>query len=495
MKPKETWAVLEEIPQNTPFMMSVAMQFFLQEWPDLGLGDKVTKYFTLFDGDFSKMCFVRKEFEAESDFLSRKMLADPDWSLEVLEKVRIESHKFFREAKRFSKLKFANLSNGEMLKAWLVPLGAHRLSHGIGGSVSWQADVEGERVTKALLSMIERQIKRSKLKLSVPEVFSVLSTPLEESYVKKEEMDLLKLAIKVKSFGNLKKFEHLLEAHAEKYNWLNYQYKGPAYQIDYFRDRLEALLHGYKNAAEKLLKKINREDKELAAKQKKLAGFLHLDSHQKKLIQMAKTIVFIKGLRKDALYHGMYCYEPFFREVGKRFGLSLDQVRAMNYWEIEDVLRGKKVDADELNERLKFCLAWSYRKKYIMYTGRKGRKFLSRIKFEKVDIKNIKELAGTCACPGKARGIVKIVNIPEDMDKMKKGDILVSFNTNPNLMPTIRLASAIVTQSGGLTCHAAIVSRELKIPCVVGVKDVVKVFKDGDKASVDATNGIIKKLK
>ncbi|TRZ54345.1 hypothetical protein D4Q76_02535 [archaeon] len=331
--------------------------------------------------------------------------------------------------------------------------------------------------------------------MSVPEIFSILSTPREESYVKKEEKDLLKLAVKIKHAKNLKKYERLLETHTQKYNWLNYQYKGPVYQIDYFRDRLEALIHGRKNEAQKLSHNIETADREVFQKQKILIKKLRFSALQTKLFRMSREIVYIKGLRKDALYHGIYSYEPFFREVGRRFGLSIDQVRAMNYWEIEDLLLGKKISPDDLNERLKFCVAWCDRKKYLMYTGEKAKKFLSKIQFEKEKTENIKELIGTCACPGKVKGRVKIINVPEEMSKMQKGDILLSFNTNPNLMPAIRLASALVTASGGLTCHAAIVSRELKIPCVVGAKEVTKIFRDGDRVEVDATKGIIKKLK
>ena len=77
---------------------------------------------------------------------------------------------------------------------------------------------------------------------------------------------------------------------------------------------------------------------------------------------------------------------------------------------------------------------------------------------------------------------------------MEDNNILVSFATSPNLMPAIRKASAIITNEGGLTCHAAIVSRELKIPCVIGTKIATKVLKDGDLVEVDANKGVVKKL-
>ena len=75
----------------------------------------------------------------------------------------------------------------------------------------------------------------------------------------------------------------------------------------------------------------------------------------------------------------------------------------------------------------------------------------------------------------------------------KKGQILVSGKTNPNLIAAMKRAAAIVTDQGGLTSHAAIVSRELKIPCVVGTKIATEVLKNGDQVEVDANQGIVRK--
>jgi len=81
------------------------------------------------------------------------------------------------------------------------------------------------------------------------------------------------------------------------------------------------------------------------------------------------------------------------------------------------------------------------------------------------------------------------------MGKMNKGDIMVSHTTFPALVPAIKKAAALITDDGGITCHAAIVAREMKIPCVIGTKIATKVLKDGDKVEVDASKGIIKKVK
>jgi len=101
-------------------------------------------------------------------------------------------------------------------------------------------------------------------------------------------------------------------------------------------------------------------------------------------------------------------------------------------------------------------------------------------------------IKGLPASPGVHVGKAKIVFSPEEAaKKIQKGDILVTRMTNPDWVPYMRLAGAIVTDEGGMTCHAAIVSRELGIPCIVGARDATKMLKDGETYTVDARSGVI----
>ena len=106
-----------------------------------------------------------------------------------------------------------------------------------------------------------------------------------------------------------------------------------------------------------------------------------------------------------------------------------------------------------------------------------------------------KDIRGLCASVGRAEGTVCLVGSVKDLPKMKQGAILVSSMTRPELVPAMRKAAAIVTDEGGITSHAAIVSRELGIPCVIGTKIATKVFKDGDFVEVNANHGIIRKIR
>jgi pyruvate,water dikinase len=98
-------------------------------------------------------------------------------------------------------------------------------------------------------------------------------------------------------------------------------------------------------------------------------------------------------------------------------------------------------------------------------------------------------LSGAPASPGVASGPVKIVPDPSQIDKVMNGDILVAEMTTPDFVPAMKRAAAIVTDRGGRTAHAAIVSRELGIPCVVGTEKATAILKDGQVITVDGGNG------
>jgi pyruvate,water dikinase len=100
-------------------------------------------------------------------------------------------------------------------------------------------------------------------------------------------------------------------------------------------------------------------------------------------------------------------------------------------------------------------------------------------------------LKGLGASPGVASGHVKIVKETKDITKVEQGDILVAVMTTPDMVPAMKRASAIVTDEGGMTCHAAIVSRELGVPAVVGTKNATKVLKDGMLVTVDGEKGVV----
>ncbi len=100
-------------------------------------------------------------------------------------------------------------------------------------------------------------------------------------------------------------------------------------------------------------------------------------------------------------------------------------------------------------------------------------------------------LRGFGASPGVASGIARILRGPAELDRLKAGEVLVTTMTTPDMVPAMSQASAIVTDEGGMTCHAAIVSRELGVPCVVGTREATRLITDGAEVTVDGKTGSV----
>ncbi|WP_296806580.1 phosphoenolpyruvate synthase [uncultured Methanobrevibacter sp.] len=98
---------------------------------------------------------------------------------------------------------------------------------------------------------------------------------------------------------------------------------------------------------------------------------------------------------------------------------------------------------------------------------------------------------GLGASPGIATGMVKIVLDIDELDKIEEGDVMVTTMTTPDMVPAMRRASGIVTDEGGVTCHASIISRELGIPCVVGTGDATKTLKENTGVTLDGKKGLV----
>lgn len=108
--------------------------------------------------------------------------------------------------------------------------------------------------------------------------------------------------------------------------------------------------------------------------------------------------------------------------------------------------------------------------------------------------KDTSTVSGEVAYPGIIRGKVRLVYRKDQVALVKDGEIIVSPMTTPDYVPAMKKAAGFVTDEGGLLCHAAIIARELKKPCIIGTKVATTVFKDGDMVEVDATKGTVSKI-
>ena len=160
--------------------------------------------------------------------------------------------------------------------------------------------------------------------------------------------------------------------------------------------------------------------------------------------------------------------------------------------EIEQYINeGVLPDVSTLNDRYELSVIMQTEKMIKFETKESAKVIVDRI--ENYDL-DVSEFKGMPAMKGKIVGKVKIVFRDEDASKFEDGDVLVTTMTRPDWLPIMKKSSAYVTDAGGMLCHAAIVARELKKPCIIGTKIATKVLKDGDVVEVDADKGIVRIL-
>ena len=497
------WIVLETIRRIHPLH---CLEYLRLHGHDFGI-DSALSYI-----DRSVNIMYRKDqFDQKAEWAFEKILKNPTWYDKSHEEVIRVTKAYKKIADKIEETDLARLSDRQLANLYLEYYNAYRGSHR-SGQIDNLIEFEHEYLTNYVKGILEKQIKKRNLKISVADAFNIVSMPEEQTKMQQQEKDFLALAKKLfkkpktmkvfrKENPNLievelkkedEEFYHALDDHFKRYNWLPFMYEGPAWEKSYFINLFSSLVK--QKGGLKSLEKNLKEEELMLKKRRKLLKQLALKGRDKKFVAFVPESIYLKGIRKEQMYHACYVSENLFREIGKRLHLSLDQVRYFIPEEVAGAILKKKYDVNVLNQRLKFGVFRIIDGQEEFLIGDHARRFYYQIYKEK-KYTDIKELNGSCGFPGKVKGRVRVINHPNEMFAMEEGDIMVSHSTNPNLVPAMKKSAAIVTDVGGITCHAAVVSRELKKPCVIGTKIATRVLKDKDLVKVDAKEGTVKKVK
>ncbi|GEM_PF-1387734 len=216
------------------------------------------------------------------------------------------------------------------------------------------------------------------------------------------------------------------------------------------------------------------------------------------VIDVLKEVARIRMEMRISWMIGLYYRELLFNEIKRRRKISRRELRAYDSDELDELVRiGKKLPKKKLEKRKIGFLKLMENGEIFTFEGKKAEKMFNEL-IGKLEDK--KTLAGIVASPGYTVGRAIILSYKKSREhsskiqKMEEGQIIVTEMTRPNIVEACEKAGAIVTDEGGITSHAAIVSRELGIPCIVGTSIATKVIKDGDYLEVDANRGIVRKL-
>lgn len=212
-----------------------------------------------------------------------------------------------------------------------------------------------------------------------------------------------------------------------------------------------------------------------------------LDKNEKKMVTLLQKAIYFRTARLDWLNQGCFLARPLMQELALRAGVSYNE---LIYLTPEEIIRGqnkKFTNKSFIKSRIKGYAMALNGKELKIFTGSS----LIKIKNKFKKIEEISEIKGLTACQGIVKGVVSLVLSRNDLEKVKNGQVMVCRLTTPDFVVALKKASAIVTDLGGITSHAAIVARELNVPCVVGTKIATQALKDGDLVEVNANNGTV----
>lgn len=429
--------------------------------------------------------FVHKdEYENHGKKFFDKVLKEPQGILKFLDKTNQAAEKIFGLEKSWSKIDFSKLTDKQLLHH-------HKIFFDVDEMLWRNGQPQNllEMGNSFITVYLRNHLRTSFGQKKAIEIFQILSTPRYNSITERQDEDFVKLCKLANRRIAVTSVKKSLLAHWKKYQWMTYGWTGPAIPSSTFEQNFnEAAAHP--SVVRELERKIGEKARAVTAQP---AILKTLPPIVARAAEVLRRILECKARRTDAHSLTYFLADPLLQEIGRRLGLSLNQLRAIDPPRVRSLF--KKSDTAQINKEIKFVVYWFEKGKGIkIYTNGQAEKIMAMVRKGLPKVKDAKELTGEMAFPGKVRGKVKIIERAKEIDKFRKGEILVTAMTDPGFMPAMKLAAAVVTNSGGITCHAAIISRELRVPCVIGTKIATKVFRDGDRVEVDASRGIVRKL-
>ncbi len=335
------------------------------------------------------------------------------------------------------------------------------------------------------------QLIREIIKGQNQKIISILTSTTRKSFSRRSEEDLLRIAKKKKNGQDVSKD---IEEYAGKYYWLHNSYfKTQILGQDFFKKDLELTLKERPDPKQYLeemgnLAKRQKNEKEEMIKE------LTLEEHRK-LIELIDLFGWFQDYRKEYMMQACHYLDVLLAGFGKRAGISAWDMKYTLPKDLPLIL-DEKFDKNDIDARKKNCIiVWKeFSDDYEFLTGEEAVAKEKEIFPAEEKTNEILEIRGMTACQGLVRGEAFVSMSAEEAKNILPGQILVTSMTSPDFVISMKKAAAIVTNEGGITCHAAIVSREFGVPCIVGTRIATKVLKTGDYIEVDGNHGFVRKL-
>lgn len=469
---KINWVYLED---NDP----TALWHQADGWGDIILksGKHLGQYhrsgLVTFEGFHASLYCDGSEWVRLGKLVVKRLVSEPHFRKNLIYQIRSHADSLFQWSDSVSKKNLAGFSVKELLQL-------HREGLRVSGDLySWALLPVYADFTEGILSnfLIDLLKQRGIDQVRANKAFVLLTTPSKMSYFQREEQELRNIAKMIKHGHSTSAVCEKVKAHVKKWEFLGCVFLGRPMRATYFTRRLKQILQHIEETSTPLHK--------IAIK---------LPERELDLFNAVAELTWLKDYRKAALMKYYYTADKVCKALAKRSKIRYRDILMMQESELVQAIN-IGVLPDNMRQRHQQCVMVILNGKMpaFIITGVQSKRIVKWLnQGRRIDKQS--EICGQVAYPGVVRGRVHIIRTEKESRRLKLGEILVTEMTYPDLLPAMRRAAGFVTDTGGITCHAAIVARELKKPCVIGTKIATKVLKDGDRVEVDADKGVVRKI-
>lgn len=471
------------------------------------LGYGYSEFLAIFKRDYLEYHYLEDDLRRVGGEFLKRYLKRSAYLQTIIEKDRAFVHKSEKVMRTINATDLSFLTKEKLVALYHIMWRAYHTAVDVSHAIEAISFVVEPRLKECL----EKVFHSEKHSAQFRELFNALLQPAKPSFVNDEYIELLEIIRSItKDTQALSLFKHgvprdilgklpnalkrKIARHTQKYfyNQVNYFYGESLTERDYVKE-IKNLLHEGLNPGRKIVAERNKYTKNNRRRQAIMKKYA-IDRETAQLLRASLVVLHWQDDRKKNILRCVFYMNLLLKEVAKRFAIPLGMLKHFTPDEIR-VENLAHFDRKEGRERMRHFAVYTKRKGGSIatrfYVGKDYRAFM---KIYKQKLTEENDVHGTCASSGKTSGIVRICKTKNDLLQFRKGEILVAAMTRPEFVPAMRKAAGIITNEGGLTCHAAIVSRELGIPCIIGTKIATEALRDGDIVEVNANHGVVKKI-
>lgn len=433
-------------------------------------------------------------------------------SLSYIEKLRVlwqeDENRFYAFCTELSEIQLSNISDGQLACIYNDFYSIYI------NALSFSVLVDGFALStdEQFSELLKKTLNDKGLADDFPNFFSILASASSLSFALEMQVSLLKIAAAIRENKRLENlfldelpsdiqvtirneypqiYQDLLK-HKNSYFWAQNNYRtSKELSLEFFIGEIKDLLE--KNNITVKIEKYLSDVESLSIKKTRLLEEVNASKELSILSFLSGDIASWQDDRKKMTFFATHYFSLILEEIAFRFSKTPEELKQLTPSELKALLNDTNLSIDLPNRKGEYVFVWHDSEVNLFTDENTVNSLRKAIYAGSLEIESL-DLRGLTACAGKSVGKVRVLDTVDKINNFKDGEVLVAVMTRPDYLAAIKKATAIVTDEGGITSHAAVISRELNIPCVVGTKSATSILKNGDWVEVDAASGLIKKL-